>query len=231
MNNKELQNIISQGENINIEFKENFNNDAIIALCAFANTKGGKVYIGISDSGKIKGIDIKQETIPIIINEVKNKTYPNIIPDTEIIKAENKRILIISIKEFPIKPVAVKGKYYKRVKNSNHQLNLQEIAEEHLKTLNSSWDYYIDTNNSIDDVSIKKIENFISKIENNKQTKIELSPFDFLSKLKILRNNKLTFGAYLLFAKDDTLISDIQIGRFKSNTKNDLIIHLKQFAK
>ena len=74
--NTNIQNIISQSENEQIEFKETFNNDAIIALCAFANTKGGKVYVGISDSGKIKGVDIKQETIPIVINKNEPKQSP-----------------------------------------------------------------------------------------------------------------------------------------------------------
>ena len=58
MTNKELLHIISQGENETVEFKENFNNDAVIALGAFANSKGGNVYLGISDHGKIKGFEI-----------------------------------------------------------------------------------------------------------------------------------------------------------------------------
>ena len=95
-------------------------------------------------------------------------------------------------------------------------MNLTEISDEHLKTINSSWDYYIDPNSSYDDISIDKIKKFIVKIEKNKQTKIELEPYEFLSKLKIVRKNKLTFGAYLLFVKNDSLISDIQVGRFKS---------------
>lgn len=34
--------------------------------------------------------------------------------------------------------------------------------------------------------------------------------------MEIVRDGKLTFGAYLLFAKEYCSISDIQIGRFKS---------------
>ena len=95
-------------------------------------------------------------------------------------------------------------------------MGLSDISEEYLKTFNSSWDFYTDPMHSLEDISIEKVKKFISEIEKNQQLKINQQPYDFLSKLEILRNNKLTFGAYLLFVKDNCLISDIQIGRFKS---------------
>ena len=63
MTNKELLHIISQGENEQVEFKSTFNQDAILSLTAFANKKGGKVIIGISDAGKFIDIGINQESI------------------------------------------------------------------------------------------------------------------------------------------------------------------------
>ncbi len=212
--NINIKNIISQGEDEHIEFNENFNNDAIVALCAFANTKGGKVYVGISDSGKIKGVDIKQKTIPKIINEVKNKTYPNIIPDAEFIETEGKTILILTIKEFPIKPVAIKGKYYKRIKNSNHQLNLQEISDMHLKTFNTSWDSYSTNNYTLEDISLEKINSFIEKNNRLNDLKIEDAPFHVLKKHELLKNEQITNACYLLFAKNDIFSATIELGRF-----------------
>jgi ATP-dependent DNA helicase RecG len=42
-------------ENKFIEFKSGFNEEAMEALSAFANSKGGKVVVGVND----KGIPIK----------------------------------------------------------------------------------------------------------------------------------------------------------------------------
>lgn len=39
---------------------------------------------------------------------------------------------------------------------------------------------------------------------------------DFLAKLEIIRKKQITFGGYLLFVNDYCLISDVQVGRFKS---------------
>jgi len=38
-------------EDLNTEFKSGFNDVVIETLSAFANTKGGKVYVGLDDSG------------------------------------------------------------------------------------------------------------------------------------------------------------------------------------
>ena len=44
-------------EDSNTEFKEVYVNDVKKEVVAFANTEGGTIYIGISDDGKIVGLD------------------------------------------------------------------------------------------------------------------------------------------------------------------------------
>jgi len=47
MNSEELLHIIKQGENHHTEFKKKFNDDTIISLAAFANSKGEKLLVGV----------------------------------------------------------------------------------------------------------------------------------------------------------------------------------------
>ncbi len=53
---QELESWIAQGEGYHIEFKEVLDKSFSEEVCAFANGSGGKVLLGISDLGKIKGI-------------------------------------------------------------------------------------------------------------------------------------------------------------------------------
>ena len=99
---------------------------------AFSNAKGGTVYVGITDKGEVKGIKIGKETIQNWINEVKNKTAPQIIPDVEVMTIENKTVVTLNAMEYPIKPVSKGGRYYKRIANANHLMSIDEIANEHL---------------------------------------------------------------------------------------------------
>lgn len=205
-------------ESDQVEFKTSFNDEVIVSLVAFSNTKGGSVYIGVTDKGEVKGLQTGAETIQGWINDIKNKTNPAIIPDIETISIQDKLVVVLRIGEYPIKPVSIKGRYYKRVVNSNHLMSIEELANEHLKTINSSWDYYPDPNHGLEAISFEKVKRFIRNVEQQKQGSLEMEPIQFLEKMEIVRNGRLTFGGYLMFASDYCSISDVQVGRFKSPT-------------
>ncbi len=112
--------MIPSSENVNTEFKTSFSDEVIISLVAFSNAKGGSVYMGVNDRAEVNGVEIGKETIQNWVNEVKNKTSPQIIPDAEVIDMEEKSVLVFSVTEYPIKPVSFKGRFYKRNGNSNH---------------------------------------------------------------------------------------------------------------
>jgi ATP-dependent DNA helicase RecG len=44
---QKILSLIKQGENQTVEFKTSFQKEVIISVVAFANTKGGKIFIGV----------------------------------------------------------------------------------------------------------------------------------------------------------------------------------------
>jgi len=75
-------------------------------------------------------------------------------------------------------------------------LTVDEIANEHLRAINSSWDFYIDPNHSEADLSREKIALFADKIRQSDNIgQVGLSDSEILGKLEILRGGKVTFGA------------------------------------
>lgn len=109
-------------ESVTVEFKSAFNISVIESLVAFANTQGGTVYVGINDHAEVIGVVLNKETVVRFVNEIKGKTSPSLVPNVEITSLEGKKIVLLTIPEYPIKPVSVQGRYYKRVNNSNHLL-------------------------------------------------------------------------------------------------------------
>jgi len=210
--------LIKNGENQYVEFKTSFQKEVISSVVAFANAKGGKILIGVSDSGDILGIDVHKESLQNWLNQIKLSTSPSIIPDIEIESVDDKNIAVIDVKEYPIKPISYKNRYYLRKANSNHLMSMEEIADEYLKTKNSSWDYYVDTMQNFSDISLEKVNKFIQKIEKNFNKTFDENPMQVLQKYGLVREDKITFGAYLLFVKDFCLISGVQAGRFKTQT-------------
>jgi ATP-dependent DNA helicase RecG len=44
-------------------------------------------------------------------------------------------------------------------------MSIDEIANEHLKTINTSWDFYPDPNHSTEHISSQKVKRFVETIE------------------------------------------------------------------
>jgi ATP-dependent DNA helicase RecG len=97
-------------------------------------------------------------------------------------------------------------------------MSLGEISNEHLKTINFSWDFAVDPEHSLETVSEEKIERFANGLNEFRDAQIVDEPLTVLRKFEPLRNGKITFGCYLLFHKDPTLLSTIEVGRFDTDT-------------
>lgn len=217
MTPEHLKFIIQEGESQSVEFKSSFNIELIETLVAFANTGGGKVFLGVKNNGQVVGVSLKNETLQNWINEVKTKTTPGLIPDIEIVDYEDKKIVIFNIQEYPVKPVATRGKYYKRIANSNHLLSVSEVVNLHLQSFNTSWDYHINDHFKIEDLSLEKVQRSIDII-NQTGTRVFDDPLTFLIKNDLIRDEKITNAAYLLFTNRDTIITTIELGRFQTET-------------
>lgn len=156
--------LIESGESQVAEFKASFGRENIETLVAFANAQGGSVLVGVADDGLVNGVTLGRETLNDWLGQIKSATSPSIIPDLDAVTMEGKNIVIIGINEYPVKPVNTKGKYFKRVATSNHQLTLSEITDLYMQSLQLSWDSYEAPRESLDALSVTKIEKFIDQV-------------------------------------------------------------------
>ena len=152
-------------ENQHIEFKSSFSDEVIETLSAFANTKGGRVLVGVRNDGEpIKNFIVGAESLQQWLNEIKTKTQPAIIPDANVIQYKGVEIVEFSVQEFPVKPIAYRGRYFKRVKNSNHQLSPMEISDIYMQSMQYSWDAYSSNQYTYANLDELKIQKFIDKV-------------------------------------------------------------------
>lgn len=120
MTTETLQQIIAQGEGINVEFKtckDEISHSVYESVCAFLNHSGGYILLGVSDQGSISGVNEKNIEQMIrnfihIINDPKlfsPKTY--ITPIT--ISIDGKKIICLCV-EKSIYVHKYKGKFFDR---------------------------------------------------------------------------------------------------------------------
>lgn len=94
----ELAEIIREGEHLHQDFKFRVDDQRKIAktLCAFANTDGGRLLIGVKDNGKVAGIDPEEE-YHMIDGAASLFCSPPMIFTSKIWQDEHKLVLEIQV--------------------------------------------------------------------------------------------------------------------------------------
>ena len=208
--------VIAEGENQKVEWKSRFNVEAMEAIAAFANAEGGSVIIGVSNNGNVIGVDVNAESVQNWVNEIKCKTEPAVVVDANQFELDGKTVVVLSVSEYPIKPVAMQGRYFKRVQNANHLLSAMEIANMSLQSLQVSWDSYPAYGKTLEDLDVEAVGRFIAKVNAGGRLSLNGQTWvDNLRKLKLIDGMQPTNAAYLLFGKDN-IGYNVHMGRFKT---------------
>lgn len=204
----ELLDIVQCGETSKVQFKEKItSNDSFAAeMVAMSNSIGGIILLGIRDkSGEIKGLSNEElhSYNQLIANIATDKIVPLIYITTEILKIEEKRILVVYIEEGINKPYKDKnGTVY--IKQGSDKRKLTDNSEM-LRLFQKSGNLYIDEmevyNTSIEDINKKLFENFYKKEFEEELEESELEYKTILENINIIRNSKLTIGGLLFFAQ------------------------------
>ena len=120
VNAHQLRDIIEEGENDRIEFKRCGNQpekDLFETICAFANTFGGTILLGVEDDGSLTGIDPAQ-MLPVtrnVLNVVNNSNAFDVPVSMEFehIEIGDRQIIKIDVPNSP-QMHSYKGKVYER---------------------------------------------------------------------------------------------------------------------
>jgi len=116
--------IIQAGESYQVEFKRNINSDISKEIVAFANSSGGRIFIGIEDDGTIQGIVVTNE-LRARVQSMARDCDPPINVELEGFN----NILVIHVPEGANKPYRCVNGFYIRSGASCAKLSTQEIIE------------------------------------------------------------------------------------------------------
>jgi len=99
-------------ESETIELKQELNKNIKKEIVAFANTKGGTIYIGINDNGEILGLNNIDKDIETLSCMIKEGIINDLVPycNIEKIKIDNKLIIALHITSAPNKPYYISEK-------------------------------------------------------------------------------------------------------------------------
>ena len=104
----ELARSIAAGEGKNLEFKRGLPGDAKVArtLCAFANTRGGLLLIGVGDRGEIVGAPRPRETMERLRSVGRERVEPELSVHVGTVQLLERRVVWCSVPLSPHRPHA-----------------------------------------------------------------------------------------------------------------------------
>ena len=122
MNKKELLDLVKTREGYGIEFKESLSGALGKNICAFANSSGGKIVLGVADNGSIKGFNLTNSDKSKIQNVARNMD-----PSFRVNVEKVSDLAIIYVPDGKEKPYSVNGHFYLRYGSNSQQLRRDEI--------------------------------------------------------------------------------------------------------
>ena len=217
MGNVGLKSILNEGEGYLTEFKESINH-IDKEICAFANASGGTLYIGITDSGKVKKTPLTntlKSQIQSVVRSLDPPPHIQMSPIGGVIK--------INVSESEHKPVKAPGGFYLRIGSNSQKLTRDEIFSFAIKENKIKFDrqLYIDES-ATDLLNIRQVEFFRQRAKLD----MELDNLQLLENLGCLIRQRqqlyLTFAGVLLFGNSPQKI-------FPSATIT--VLHMQDMAK
>ena len=204
-------------ENQNIEWKESWRDEYLKWICGFANAKGGKIYIGKNDKGKVIGVKNYKRLMDDIPNKIQ--TLLGIICDVDLHEKDGKHYIEIDVKPYDV-PISYQGKYHYRSGSTKQELRGNALNEFLLKKAGKTWDDVIEPRVDISDIDTTAIEAFKRGAAKSKRLpfiKNEKDITSILENLLLTENENLKRSAVLLFGKNPErfyINAFVKIGKF-----------------
>jgi len=197
MTKNELELILAEGEGYKIEFKESISS-IDKEMVAFANSSGGRIFLGITDNKEIKGITTTNK-LKSQIQDIANNCKPKI----HILFEEVGNVFVVEVREGEDKPYECSAGYFKRIGPNSQKMTRNEIIEIFKSEGKVRFDELIEPKfNYPKDFDRNKFLSFLELAELSKTTKKEivLSSFGVVEK----QEGKLYFNnaGILFFAKE-----------------------------
>ena len=221
--NEELINIIEEGEGVTTEFKEAINKlpkNLFETVCAFLNRNGGNIFLGISDEGKIIGVEegsiinIKKDFANLCNNP--QKIEPTIYLNIKEYELNGKIILHIYVNESS-SVHRTNGKVFDRNEDGDYEVKQPErianmyIRKQEFYTENKIFPYAEMTDLRKDLIQRARQmainRNGQNHIWSNMTDEEMLRSANLYAKDFITGKVGLTLAAILLFGKDETILS------------------------
>ncbi len=199
INNPRILHLMGAMESQNTEWKESWKDEYLKTICAFANTEGGTLTIGIDDNGRTIGIDNPKTLLKQLPDKIRSKL--GIIPFVRLDTVEPPYTITILVQKSPTM-INLDGKFYIRSGSTTQMMSGRELEIQMMEHAGHSWTDAPVPNVPVSQLSPEALQTFKNlgqKVGRLSAEETDLDPEGLLDKLDLLKDGMLTRSAILLF--------------------------------
>jgi len=185
---------MKEGEGLTVEFKEKYTSKIANDICAFANSRGGKLLLGVSDDGRSVGEHLTGKMKAEIFSLGRNCD-----PEISVKVKQVDEIVVVEVAEGAEKPYSCAGIYYKRFDAVTQRLTRNETKDIFDANSRKHFDSSANPEASLLDISLKKVKEFYKTADIHYPVNQKKLP-DILSSLNLMKGGKINHAGVLFFA-------------------------------
>lgn len=217
---------ISESETIELKRSTSELKEAIISIVAILNKHQlGDLYFGIKNDGTVSGQEITDKTIRDVSKAISDNIEPKIYPAIRQVSIDDKSCIHVNFEGEDV-PYFAYGRAYIRVGDEDKKVSAKELEKFIIKKNNITWDSAL-SEKTIDDIDLNILKEFVEKANDAKRINFKFTNKEAtLDKLHLLKGNKFTRAAEVLFCNENTL--EVQAAVF-AGTDKVTFLDIKQF--
>ena len=213
----EFEQVLLNGEGLTVEFKTWIHvkdmrdriSLVVDELIAFANAKGGIVYMGVEDDGTVTGCtgyDVQK-----LMESIYDRTRPALFTEIEVISYQGKDVLAIKVERDGTTYATSDGRCLKRLGRNSKPYYPDEMSNKYTSIQNPDFSGQILADSTIEDINVLEIYNLKEKLKmrDPKSTLPELEDMPFLRDLGLIKTDddtdRLTVAGLLFVGKETAI--------------------------
>ncbi|MCX7725778.1 MAG: putative DNA binding domain-containing protein [Chitinispirillaceae bacterium] len=231
MKDIEMINLIKEGENHYVEFKreDENNKDFAKTIVAFANSDGGRIFIGIDNDGTILGVTETEKNLRRIDDIAFNLCNPPITISQEVYEIKGKKIIVVTVPKGLQRPYETNGITYIRSSNRIRKAS----REESFRLFQASGTIYYDeiplTKTNLIDIDFQEFQYFLKRYL-DLHTNNEEELIYYLKNFHLINEEKIpTVTGILFFGREPQ--NYLPHGKVIAAAFNDVDISAEPFDK
>lgn len=135
MTPQEIEQEVQKGESDTLEFKKTTaeKEAAMKTLCGMLNGKGGRVLIGVSESGRVRGQEVSDSTLKELAHVISQFDPAANVKQQIVSLGESKQVFVLDVEPSGLAPHTYQGRPYRRVNSTTSVMPQPEYQRQLLE--------------------------------------------------------------------------------------------------